>query len=63
MYLGLATILAGFAVLVGTWPYLLAPPVFLILLDRFKVPLEEARLARAFGPEWEEYRSRVRRWV
>ena len=46
----------------GLIPLLLLVPMILIL--RWGIVLrEEQYLARKFGPEYEAYRSRVRRWL
>lgn len=63
MYLGLTTILTGFAIVVGTWPLFLAPPAFAFIMDRTQIPREEARLEGAFGAEFERFRRSVRRWL
>lgn len=63
MYLGLVLILVGIAVLLGSLTPFLVPPVFLWLISvRFVVPEEQA-LAERFGPEYLEYKKKVRRWV
>lgn len=62
-YLGLATACAGLS-LWGSWLWAaVLVPAATLLLDRLVVRREEDSLARLFGPEYEEYRRRVRRWV
>lgn len=34
-----------------------------IIIDRYVIPEEEIRLEKAFGKEYQEYKSNVRRWV
>ncbi len=63
MYLGVATILTGLAVLVGSWPFLLVPPAFVLVMDRTQIPREEVRLEGVFGAGFDAYRRRVRRWL
>lgn len=63
MYVGLTAILLGIGLLAGSWPFLLGPLVFLLLMHAFRVPHEERALAEAFGADFEEYRRRVRRWL
>jgi protein-S-isoprenylcysteine O-methyltransferase Ste14 len=62
MYLGLVLAYLGEqGLLVLAWPLL-----FLLLtigyVNWFVIPLEEASL-RAFGPAYDAYRARVRRWI
>ena len=62
MYLGLVLAYLGEqGMLILAWPLL-----FLALtvgyVNWFVIPLEEASL-RAFGPAYDAYRARVRRWI
>ena len=63
MYLGLTLAYLGGGVLLDTvWvPVLL--PVALTALTYAVIHREERYLAAAFGPEYEAYRRRVRRWI
>ncbi|MEZ5824628.1 MAG: hypothetical protein R3C97_07775 [Geminicoccaceae bacterium] len=38
-------------------------PLFVMIVTRRAILFEEERLAAAFGPEYEAYRTRVRRWL
>lgn len=63
MYLGFVLILGGVATLLGSlMPYLVIP-VFIILIERNFIRVEEQWLERKFGRHWQDYRQRVRRWV
>ena len=62
MYLGITLMLLGVALLLGTVSALLPVAAFPILMDIRFVRVEERMLAEAFGPEWELYHARVRRW-
>ena len=63
MYLGLTTTYFGLAVIANlAWPIVLLP-VVLVALSSVVIEREERYLARAFGAEYERYRSRVRRWL
>ena len=62
MYLGLATILLGFAIFFGSPVMLIAPLVFFLMIDRMLIPEEEATLERLFGEQYLDYKRRVRRW-
>lgn len=63
MYLGLATVLLGFAAFFGSPLMLIAPLVFFLMIDRMLIPGEEATLERLFGEQYLEYKRRVRRWL
>ena len=63
MYLGVAVMLLGVALLLGTISPLLPVVVFPILMDVKFVRVEERMLAETFGTEWVRYRSKVRRWI
>ncbi|HUP20082.1 MAG TPA: isoprenylcysteine carboxylmethyltransferase family protein [Gemmatimonadota bacterium] len=63
MYLGVATVLTGLALLVGTWPFFLVPVAFVLVMNATQISREEVRLERRFGAEYEAYRRRVRRWI
>jgi protein-S-isoprenylcysteine O-methyltransferase Ste14 len=63
MYLGMAGILLGTAVWLGSLtPWLLLPAFMRIIAERFIAP-EEAMLERAFGSGYLEYCRAVRRWL
>ncbi|HEY5984602.1 MAG TPA: isoprenylcysteine carboxylmethyltransferase family protein [Anaerolineales bacterium] len=63
IYVGFTLIVIGFSLVAGTlWGLLLAP--FLIMAaTRLVVVHEEEYLASRFGQRYEDYRSRVRRWL
>lgn len=63
MYLGFLFALCGWALLVG---HLLAVPViaaFVAYMTRFQIVPEERALRAKFGPPYEDYLRRVRRWI
>jgi protein-S-isoprenylcysteine O-methyltransferase Ste14 len=63
MYVGLAVVYSGVALLAGTWwPFALLPFV-LLAVDRLVIAREEPYLARTFGADYDAYRRRVRRWL
>ncbi len=63
MYLGLALLLAGLA-LVGNalWPLLAVIPCVWIIHTQV-IAREEAYLERKFGDDYRTFKSRVRRWL
>jgi protein-S-isoprenylcysteine O-methyltransferase Ste14 len=63
MYLGMALLLLGVALLLGTATALVPVVIFPFVVDRVFIRVEERMLAETFGREWEEYRARVRRWI
>ncbi len=63
IYLGMVLLLSGFAVLFGSLTPWLVLPVFVALIARNVIPVEEAILAETFGPQYQQYRSNVRRWI
>jgi protein-S-isoprenylcysteine O-methyltransferase Ste14 len=63
MYLGFVLILIGIAVLLGSLSPYAVIFAFVVLMDTVYVRVEEQMLAEKFGPEWEEYKQSVRRWI
>jgi protein-S-isoprenylcysteine O-methyltransferase Ste14 len=63
MYLGMAGVLAGTAIWLGSvTPWLVLPAFVAIIGERFIAP-EEAMLERVFGERYVRYRAAVRRWL
>jgi len=63
MYVGMVIAYLGEAgILRQVWPVVLLP-LTILYLNRYVIPLEEARLHEAFGAEYDRYRERVRRWL
>ncbi|MGC9443843.1 MAG: methyltransferase family protein [Candidatus Methanospirareceae archaeon] len=63
MYLGMAAVLLGVAVVLGSILPFLFPILFVALMERLFIPREEANLERAFGDDYRTYKQRVRRWI
>ena len=63
MYLGMALLHLGIALALDSLGALLTWPVASVLIDRLVIAREERHLARRFGPEYQEYRRNVRRWL
>ncbi len=63
MYLGMALVLLGVAVLLGSLSPLLIIPIFVWLITIKFIKFEENMLAEKFGSQWLEYTKRVRRWI
>lgn len=63
LYLSLLLLYAGFAVLLGSlWPLLIFPLLF-VSFHYGLVLREESYLEKKFGPEYLDYKKRVRRWI
>jgi protein-S-isoprenylcysteine O-methyltransferase Ste14 len=63
MYVALTlTYLGEAGMLAQIWPVVLLPMI-LFYLQRFVIPVEEARLRERFGERYAEYRASVRRWI
>ena len=63
MYTGLAIMVAGGALLAGTWWPLLTLPLALVAVKRLAIKPEETYLAERYGSTYDDYRRRVRRWL
>lgn len=63
IYLGDVLVLAGWALWLGAVGALvLLAPFAMVLQSRFILP-EEARMAARFGPEFDAFAARTRRWL
>jgi protein-S-isoprenylcysteine O-methyltransferase Ste14 len=63
MYVGLTFCYLGEAGLLRQlWPVLVLP-LMIAYLNWTVIPVEEARLTQVFPEDYEQYRSRVRRWI
>lgn len=63
MYLGMLSILLGVAVLLGSVTTFIFPIIFIIIIDRLFVSIEENNLEKKFGKKYTDYKKSVRRWV
>ena len=63
MYLGMAAILLGFAIYLGSvTPFIVIPAFMGLITERFIAP-EEDLLEKTFGQPYLDYKARVRRWL
>jgi protein-S-isoprenylcysteine O-methyltransferase Ste14 len=53
----------GAAIVLGSPGAIVLTILNVVAVDRVMIPREERQLAERFGPAWDEYASRVRRWV
>ena len=63
MYLSVAALVFGQAVLLGDWRIALYGAVFALVCHLFVVLVEEPRLMRDFGADYVTYRDEVPRWI
>ena len=63
MYLGMVLILLGGIIIGGSIGPAIVPPLFIWIIQRRLIELEENALAARFGDKYDKYRSRVRRWI
>ena len=63
MYLGLTSVLTGWAVWLSVPWLLLGPIVFVLFITRFQILPEERVMSSNFGRDYDDYRKRVRRWL
>jgi len=63
MYVGLLTILLGFAVWLGSVTPFLVLPLFYWLITEMQIKPEEKFLLEKFGKDYQAYKESVRRWL
>jgi protein-S-isoprenylcysteine O-methyltransferase Ste14 len=63
MYLGLLSILIGWAVFLASPLALTGTVFFVIYINRFQIKPEESALLNVFGAAFLQYQSKVRRWL
>jgi protein-S-isoprenylcysteine O-methyltransferase Ste14 len=63
MYLGLALILVGVWIVLGSLSPLVCVAVFILITDRWYIAYEERRLIETFGQDYEAYQAHTRRWL
>lgn len=63
MYVGMALVYVGLALLAGSFAVLLLLPLAMLMMHRGVILREEAYLSGKFGPEYLRYKARVRRWL
>lgn len=63
MYVGMALVLCGWAVLLASLPAALGPVVFVAFITRFQIVPEERFLAAKFGDDYARFCQQVRRWL
>ncbi|MGR3343442.1 MAG: methyltransferase family protein [Paracoccaceae bacterium] len=62
-YLGLTLIQIGLALMIDSFWIVLTGLVAVLVTTKFVIKLEEKKLERSFGQEYEDYLRKVRRWL
>jgi protein-S-isoprenylcysteine O-methyltransferase Ste14 len=63
VYLAMAVILFGSAVVMGTLAPFVFPVLFIVIMELLFIPDEEQQLDEIFGEEYRRYKREVRRWI
>jgi protein-S-isoprenylcysteine O-methyltransferase Ste14 len=63
MYLGFVLILLGVAILLRSLTPWIILPIFVVLMERVFIQVEERMLEERFGSTWLAYKKKVRRWI
>ena len=63
MYVGLSLAYIGEAAIQHQLVPLVLLPLVIVYLNQVVIPVEEERLRAVFGQEYEQYRSKVGRWI
>lgn len=63
MYVGLTLVLLAWGAYLCSLLAFFCVPVFVLYINRFQIVPEERALTEIFGVEFEDYKSKVRRWI
>lgn len=63
MYLGMALMLIGAGVLLGSVTSFIGAIIFIAAMEIYFIPDEEKAMRETFGENFEQYKRRVRRWI
>ena len=63
MYLGMTLILLGVAVFFGSLISFVFPIIFVMIIEKLFIPMEEKNLEKEFGDKYIAYKKRVRKWI
>lgn len=63
IYLGMAAIIAGSGLALGTWATLPVLALFVWVITAYQIIPEERALKKLFGDGFETYKAQVRRWI
>lgn len=63
IYLGMLFILLGVAIFLGSlFPFIFSI-IFVIIIEKLFIPMEEKNLENKFGNKYIDYKKRVKRWI
>jgi protein-S-isoprenylcysteine O-methyltransferase Ste14 len=62
MYVGMGFILFGESILLGSLVTFLIPIIFIVIIRKLLIPLEERTLKTWFSDEYEQYEQKMRWW-
>jgi len=63
MYLGIILILIGIAIMMRSLTPFAVIPIFLVLIEKRFITVEERMLAKKFGAQYLTYTKKTRRWL
>jgi len=63
MYVGMVIIIIGTDILLRSLSPFVVPVLFVIIINRMIIPVEERMLERMFGDDYRDYKNTVRRWI
>jgi protein-S-isoprenylcysteine O-methyltransferase Ste14 len=63
MYLGFVLVLVGVTILLGSLSPWVVIPIFIVLMERLFIRVEEQMLEAKFGETWSRYKHKVRKWI
>ncbi len=63
IYLGMALLLIGWAIWLGSASPWVIPPIFVVLITAVQIIPEEQALGQRFGEQYRAYQKRVARWI
>ena len=63
MYLGMILILLGVAAFLGSLISFVFPIIFVMIMEKLFIPMEEKNLEKEFGDKYIAYKKRVRKWI
>ena len=63
MYLGMAMILIGIAIILGSLSPFIVVIIFVYLIKNFFIKVEESMLEKKFEKKWINYKNNTRRWI
>lgn len=63
MYVGMTVVYVAASLLIASWWPLFALPLVMVAVNRLVIAREETYLRRRFGAAYEDFSSRVRRWL